>query len=163
MTTKKRRNSKIWWKVCIVLTIFAIVFNIGLTSINSNSTPNQSPHTHISKSCNWVEMDNGLYGGMIITLVVDSKDNIYVETEDGIFKSEDEGKTWKQVHVGKFADIGRLLIVIDSNDVLYAGTYQSILKSTDGGKTWKQVLNNHYITCLAVSNSDNEWKTEKSR
>jgi photosystem II stability/assembly factor-like uncharacterized protein len=69
---------------------------------------------------------------------------------DGVYKSEDGGKTWKNVGLGKSEHIGK--IVVDPNDgnIVYVAAYgplwsaggeRGIYKTTDGGKTWKQILN----------------------
>lgn len=69
---------------------------------------------------------------------------------DGVYKSEDGGKTWKNVGLGKSEHIGMIAIdPTNSDNVLVAaygplwaaGGERGIYKTTDGGKTWKQVLN----------------------
>jgi photosystem II stability/assembly factor-like uncharacterized protein len=69
---------------------------------------------------------------------------------DGLYKSEDGGKTWKNMGLQKSEHIGK--IVIDPNDgnIVYVAAYgplwssggeRGIYKTTDGGKTWKQIFN----------------------
>lgn len=69
---------------------------------------------------------------------------------DGVYKSEDGGKTWKNVGLGKSEHIGNIEIDEKNGDVVYVSAYgplwsaggeRGIYKTTDGGKTWKQVLN----------------------
>ena len=78
-------------------------------------------------------------------------------TERGVFKTTDGGKTWKKVlYVGD--RVGAVDLVRDPRnpDVLYAATYEhqrlawvindggpgtGIYKTTDGGATWKELTN----------------------
>ena len=68
---------------------------------------------------------------------------------DGVYKSEDAGKTFKNVGLKKSEHIGNFAIDPDNSDVVYVAAYgpvwssggeRGIYKTTDGGKTWKQVL-----------------------
>jgi hypothetical protein len=69
---------------------------------------------------------------------------------DGIYKSEDGGKSWKNMGLKKSEHIGRIAIDPSNSDIVYVAAYgpvwnsggeRGIYKTTDGGKTWKQVLN----------------------
>lgn len=68
---------------------------------------------------------------------------------DGLYKSEDGGKSWKNVGLKNSEHIGRIAIDPTNADVVYVAAYgplwssggdRGIYKTTDGGKTWKQVL-----------------------
>jgi photosystem II stability/assembly factor-like uncharacterized protein len=69
---------------------------------------------------------------------------------DGVYKSEDGGKSWKNVGLSKSEHIGTISIDPSNSDIVYVAAYgpvwsaggdRGIYKTTDGGKTWKQVLN----------------------
>jgi photosystem II stability/assembly factor-like uncharacterized protein len=68
---------------------------------------------------------------------------------DGVYRSEDGGKSWKNVGLKKSEHIGRIVVdPRDSNVVFVAaqgplwgpGGDRGLFKTTDSGKTWKSVL-----------------------
>lgn len=68
---------------------------------------------------------------------------------DGIYKTEDGGKSWKNMGLKNSEHIGRITIDPTNSDIVYVAAYgpvwnsggeRGIYKTTDGGKTWKQVL-----------------------
>ncbi|HVA57094.1 MAG TPA: hypothetical protein VNF92_04340 [Gemmatimonadaceae bacterium] len=70
---------------------------------------------------------------------------------DGVYKSDDGGRTWTNVGLKNSEHIGRILIDPRNSDVVYvaaqgplysAGGDRGLYKTTDGGKTWKKILGN---------------------
>jgi photosystem II stability/assembly factor-like uncharacterized protein len=68
---------------------------------------------------------------------------------DGVYKSEDGGKSWKNVGLKNSEHIGRIVVNPDNSDIVYvaaqgpvwsAGGDRGLFKTSDGGKTWEQVL-----------------------
>lgn len=68
---------------------------------------------------------------------------------DGVYKTEDGGKTWTHTGLRQSEHIGRIAIHPTQPDIVYVAAYgplwtsggdRGIYKTTDGGKTWKQVL-----------------------
>src|SRR5215469_6162764 len=68
---------------------------------------------------------------------------------DGIYKSIDGGKTWKNMGLQATHHIGRIVIHPRNPDVVYVAAQghlwgpnpeRGVYKTTDGGKTWSQVL-----------------------
>lgn len=68
---------------------------------------------------------------------------------DGVYRSEDGGKSWEKAGLDESEHIGKILIDPRNTSVVYvaaqgplwrAGGDRGLYKTTDGGKTWKRVL-----------------------
>ncbi|MFA8341945.1 MAG: WD40/YVTN/BNR-like repeat-containing protein [Rhodothermaceae bacterium] len=68
---------------------------------------------------------------------------------DGIYRSEDGGKSWKNMGLKNSEHVTGIAIDPKNSDIVYAAAYGSlrneggdrgIYKTVDGGKTWKKVL-----------------------
>ena len=68
---------------------------------------------------------------------------------DGIYKSIDGGKSWKQMGLKNSEHIGKILVDPRNSDVVYVaaigplwseGGDRGVYKTTDGGQTWEAVL-----------------------
>ena len=60
---------------------------------------------------------------------------VFIGCDNGLFKSTNSGKTWKQVHTG-----GWVMKLVESNGVLMATSQSGILRSTDDGENWDCVI-----------------------
>ena len=79
---------------------------------------------------------------------------------DGIYKSEDGGKSWKNMGIGNSEHIGGIAIDPKNSMTVYAAAYGSlrnpggdrgIFKTVNGGKTWENVLKiSDYTGCYEV-------------
>ena len=68
---------------------------------------------------------------------------------DGLYKSEDGGKSWKNMGLKNSEHIGMIVIDPNNSDIVYVAAYgplwsaggdRGIYKTIDGGKTWKNIL-----------------------
>ncbi|MDQ6785225.1 MAG: glycosyl hydrolase [Acidobacteriota bacterium] len=68
---------------------------------------------------------------------------------DGIYRSDDGGRSWKNMGLKTSEHIGRIVIDPRDSNVVYvaaqgplwsAGGERGLYKTTDGGKTWKQII-----------------------
>ncbi len=60
---------------------------------------------------------------------------VFVGCDNGLFKSTDQGKTWKHV-----LNNGWVIKMVESNGVLLCTNEQGILRSTDGGEHWDLMI-----------------------
>ncbi len=122
-----------------------------------------------SRNCGntWTAADAGLPAATIITMVVDSRSNLYVVFVGArVFRSSDGATTWQALDLGLSSNSIISSLVVDPADPsrLYAlanvsqnnsRPQTSILRSTDSGQTWNPVpnslLSGASVTSLVIS------------
>ena len=89
--------------------------------------------------------------------------SIFIATLEGLYKSNDGGKSWAQLRKGLMNEKVRSVVINQKNpQIVYAGTAKGIFKSEDGGENWtdwfeeSSGLNHIDINDLAINpqNSD---------
>ena len=85
---------------------------------------------------------------------------------DGVYRSDDGGKTWRNMGLKNSEHIGRIVIDPRDSNTVYvasqgplwsAGGDRGLYKTTDGGKTWKAILSiseNTGVTDLVMDPKD---------
>lgn len=73
----------------------------------------------------------------------------YVMPGDGIYKSEDGGKSWENKGLKESQHIGGIIVHPDNPDIVWVAAYgphrtsggeRGVYKTSDGGESWEQVL-----------------------
>jgi len=68
---------------------------------------------------------------------------------DGIYRSDDEGKSWKNMGLPKSEHISKIIVHPSNSDVIWvasqgplwsSGGDRGVFKTTDGGQNWKKIL-----------------------
>jgi len=68
---------------------------------------------------------------------------------DGIYRSDDGGKSWKNMGLKQSEHIGNIIVHPNNSDIVYVAAYgplwskggdRGVYQTTDGGKTWKNIL-----------------------
>ncbi len=82
---------------------------------------------------------------------------------DGVYKSEDGGKSWKNMGLKNSEHIGNIIVHPTNSDIIYVAAYgplwaaggdRGVYKSIDGGKTWEKILNISENTGIAEIRMD---------
>ena len=112
---------------------------------------------------NWKNISDGYFGGTIgaIALAPSNESIIYVgegentmrgnvsEGLEGMWKSTDDGKTWKNIGLKEGRHIVRVIVHPKNPDIVWAAVMghlfgpnenRGVYKSIDGGAPWKKVL-----------------------
>ncbi|MBK9272472.1 MAG: glycosyl hydrolase [Saprospiraceae bacterium] len=110
----------------------------------------------------WKNISDGYFGGSIgaIALAERNSNHIWVGTGEetvrgnvspgeGVWKSEDAGKSWSFKGLAKTRHISRIRIHPDNPDIVYIAAMgdlfknhseRGVFKTTDGGKNWNKIL-----------------------
>ncbi|MEE4286692.1 MAG: LamG-like jellyroll fold domain-containing protein, partial [Mariniphaga sp.] len=87
----------------------------------------------------WEAVTDHLTEQVFVCEVSDVDPNIiFIGTDNGVYKSIDEGANWEPSSIG--SETKSLLLKNDDQNVIIAGTQIGIYRSDDGGETWALVL-----------------------
>ena len=112
---------------------------------------------------NWKNISDGFFGGSMgaIAITPTNESIIYVgegensmrgnvsEGLGGMWKSTDDGKTWKNMGLKEARHIVRIIVHPKNPDIIWVAAMghlfgpnetRGVFKSTDGGQSWKKVL-----------------------
>lgn len=82
----------------------------------------------------WSPVFENYYEPRIRSVFETAGGTVFVGIDKGFFKTDDYGKTWKQVHSGSL--VGNMT---ESNGVLLATSNRKIIRSADNGENWAVV------------------------
>jgi photosystem II stability/assembly factor-like uncharacterized protein len=104
------------------------------------SSPNRQCSTAPAKTDSqrtnvWSPMYTNFQVKDIRTVFTTAGGTVFIGSNNGLFKSTNSGKTWKQVHTG-----GWVMKLVESTGVLLATSQRGILRSTDDGENWDWVI-----------------------
>ncbi len=125
---------------------------------------------------NWVNVSDGYFktGSVGAISVAPSNANVIyagmgetcirgnMSAGDGVYRSEDGGKTWKHIGLGDSHFIGEIVIHPDNDDVAWVAVLghafgndgnseRGVFKTTDGGENWERVLfHNEYTGAVDI-------------
>ncbi len=121
------------------------VYSIGCVTIDPNN-----PHTI------WVGTGENVGGR-------------HVGFGDGIYKSEDDGKTWKNMGLPNSNHISKIIVHPENSDIIWvaaqgplwtSGGERGLYKSTDGGKSWMKTLGGSEwtgVTDIVIDPDNPDW------
>ena len=102
----------------------------------------------------WEQINVGFVYPRLYNMTLNSKDHIFVGTDEGVFRSEDSGNSWISVNNG-IEDEAIYSLAINQNDFIFAGLpAYGVAVSQDGGENWS-VCGPEFQTGLAIAFTSN--------
>jgi len=83
----------------------------------------------------WSPVYTNFQGKTVRTVFETVGGTVFIGSDNGLFKSTNSGKTWKQVQTGGWA-----MKLVESNGILLATSQSGILRSIDDGENWDLVI-----------------------
>ncbi len=74
----------------------------------------------------------------VLSLFINLNEDIFISTSyfiDGIYRSQDNGDTWEQLH----PELVAITLAVNQNNHIFAGTWADFYRSNDEGHTWDLV------------------------
>ncbi len=106
----------------VLLNLFVLIISSSINGISQTPT--------------WQEVGN--FDSIAVnSIVTNSQGMLYAGTYDGVYRSDEMGKSWNAVNNG-LAGKNVNVIALNSNDELFAGTFGGIFYSDDNGASWEK-------------------------
>jgi len=104
----------------------------------------------------WEDISGGNIDFKAVLIDPGNPDIIYAGTGGSIIKTDDGGKTWRNVYnvTGQSKSVYSILFGVENKDYIYAATGNGAVASFDGGKNWKKIFkgkNNLERECLSFT------------
>jgi photosystem II stability/assembly factor-like uncharacterized protein len=110
----------------------SIAFNrSGVTAFNYEGQVYQKK----SPTGNWLPVYTNFRKYTMRTIFEAADGTVFLGSDQGLFKSADKGKNWKQVQHG-----GWVMEIVEADGVLVATSQGGIIRSTDQGEHWESVI-----------------------
>ncbi|MDD3987888.1 MAG: hypothetical protein PHS12_05000 [Candidatus Omnitrophica bacterium] len=90
----------------------------------------------------WEGISRELLNAKSVALDPDEAEVIYLGTDKGLFRSQDSGKSWRNLFLSKTKKLGINLLIFDAQDkdILYAATTAGLFRSTNKGLRWERIF-----------------------
>jgi photosystem II stability/assembly factor-like uncharacterized protein len=139
---RARRRRRLYGASALILAAAALigyfVFNNG-GSTSSEVGPEEPPAGPSGSAQPAAKLAPGIEGGSVSALAVDPNGNVFAATlQAGVFKSANEGRSWRPLTIAARAlRVDSLAVAPGEPATVYAGTGRGVFKSADGGATWQ--------------------------
>ena len=107
--------------------------NNGTSDWSPMYTSFQEQALRMDQTKDW--MYNNFKARHVGTVFETAAGTVLINASYNLYRSADNGKTWKQVNVG-----GGVMKMVEANGVLLAACKDGILRSTDDGQNWSPVI-----------------------
>ena len=130
-----------------------IVCTIGCKEKSSPVESENGEDEFIELNINW-QLTNGPCGGNVRSVVAGPSGYIFAGCSDnGIFRSADNGDSWKEVNNG-LGNLDVLCLCINADGHIFAGTWIGFFRSNDHGENWEEIGNGWNRITAIVINTD---------
>lgn len=131
---KTHHSNRINWAKEMFLEAPINAFSAGRTDMIAYDT-NGRFFKKVNGTDVWMPVFTDFQGSSVRTVFTARDGSVFIGCDSGIFKSADQGKTWKHV-----MQHGWAIHMAEANGVLLCTNTRGILRSTDGGEHWDVVL-----------------------
>lgn len=83
----------------------------------------------------WLPVYTNFTENQVRTVFETTLGTLFIGSDNGLYKSVDNGKSWKQVR-----DEGWVMKIVESNGILMATGEKGIMRSSDNGENWDWVI-----------------------